>query len=52
VTFLIAAGILAVGVIEFPAALIYAYRRSRREPVDMWDCETPNDPAVRERLEK
>ena len=52
VTFLIAAAILAVGIIDFPASLIYAYRRHRREPIDMWDCETPNDPAIREHLGK
>ncbi len=39
---------VAVGLFEFPAALIYFYRKWHGIPVDIWDCETPNDPAVQE----
>jgi hypothetical protein len=39
---------VAVALVEFPAALIYFYRKSRCIPVDIWDCETPHDPAVQE----
>jgi len=40
---------LAYSIIELPAGIIYLVRRRRGEPVDMWDCETPYDPAVKER---
>jgi len=40
---------IGYGLLEFPAGIIYLVRRRRDEPVDLWDCETPEDPAVQER---
>jgi hypothetical protein len=46
------AGMLAgIGLLEVPAGIIYFWRRRRGEPVDLWQVETPNDPAVRDDLE-
>lgn len=46
------AGILAgIGLLEVPAGIIYFWRRRRGEPVDLWQVETPSDPAVRDDLE-
>jgi hypothetical protein len=47
----IAAMLAGIGVLEVPAGLIYFWRRWRGEPVDIWQTETPNDPAVRDEME-
>ena len=46
---LIPAVIVAFGLFKLPGSIIYLVRRRRGEPIDIWDCETPNDPAVQER---
>ena len=38
------AAMIAYGVVNFPGGIIYLLRRRRGEPVDVWDCETPDDP--------
>ncbi len=37
---------IGFGILEVPAGIIYLIRRRRGEPIDLWDFETPDDPAV------
>ncbi len=46
---IVPAGIITFGLLHFPAALIYLFRKARHQPVDVWECETPNDPALTHR---
>lgn len=42
-------GVVAFGIFKLPGSIIYLLRRLRGEPIDVWDCETPDDPALQER---
>ncbi len=45
ITMIVPAAMICYALLNFPAALIYFYRKQRGIPTDVWDCETPNDPA-------
>ncbi len=44
---LIALAAICFGLVEFPAAVIYYYRRRHGKPVDVWDYETARPGHVR-----
>jgi hypothetical protein len=43
---------ISYGILEFPPGIIYLFRRRHHQPVDIWDYETPEDQAVKERVHK